>query len=45
MDSQALEVGYVQQTLLHYIENTGDSDLMVKAAQAAKCASGRQGVS
>jgi oxalate decarboxylase len=28
MDFQAGDVGYVQQTLLHYIENTGDSDLV-----------------
>ena len=28
MDFQAGDVGYVQQTLLHYIENTGDSDLI-----------------
>jgi oxalate decarboxylase len=27
MDFQAGDVGYVQQTLPHYIENTGDSDL------------------
>ena len=27
MDFQAGDVGYVQQTLGHYIENTGDSDL------------------
>jgi oxalate decarboxylase len=28
MDFQAGDVGYVQQTLLHYIENTGDTDLV-----------------
>jgi oxalate decarboxylase len=28
MDFQAGDVGYVQKTLLHYIENTGDSDLV-----------------
>src|SRR6266849_521296 len=28
MDVQAGDVGYVQKTLLHYIENTGDSDLI-----------------
>jgi oxalate decarboxylase len=28
MDFQAGDVGYVQQSLLHYIENTGDSDLV-----------------
>jgi oxalate decarboxylase len=28
MNFQAGDVGYVQQTLLHYIENTGDSDLV-----------------
>jgi oxalate decarboxylase len=28
MDFQAGDVGYVEQTLLHYIENTGDSDLI-----------------
>ena len=28
MDFQAGDVGYVQKTLLHYIENTGDSDLI-----------------
>jgi oxalate decarboxylase len=28
MDFQAGDVGYVQQTLLHYIENTGDEDLV-----------------
>ena len=27
MDFQAGDVGYVQQTLPHYIENTGDTDL------------------
>jgi oxalate decarboxylase len=27
MDFEAGDVGYVQQTLAHYIENTGDSDL------------------
>jgi len=27
MDFQAGDVGYVQQTLGHYVENTGDSDL------------------
>lgn len=27
MDFQAGDVGYVQQTLAHYVENTGDSDL------------------
>jgi oxalate decarboxylase len=27
MDFQAGDVGYVEKTLLHYIENTGDSDL------------------
>ena len=37
LDFQAGDVGYVQKTLLHYIENTGDSDLvfieMFKAAR------------
>src|SRR6202171_3271286 len=28
MDFQAGDVGYVEKTLLHYIENTGDSDLI-----------------
>jgi oxalate decarboxylase len=28
MDFQAGDVGYVEQTLLHYIENTGDTDLI-----------------
>jgi oxalate decarboxylase len=28
MDFQTGDVGYVQQTLLHYIENTGDTDLI-----------------
>ena len=28
MDFQEGDVGYVQKTLLHYIENTGDTDLM-----------------
>ena len=28
MDFQEGDVGYVQKTLLHYIENTGDSDLV-----------------
>ncbi|HEX4707760.1 MAG TPA: cupin domain-containing protein [Candidatus Udaeobacter sp.] len=28
MDFQAGDVGYVQKTLLHYIENTGDMDLV-----------------
>jgi oxalate decarboxylase len=28
MDFQAGDVGYVQKTLLHYIENTGDKDLI-----------------
>ena len=28
LDFQAGDVGYVQQTLLHYIENTGDTDLV-----------------
>ena len=28
MDFQAGDVGYVNKTLLHYIENTGDSDLV-----------------
>ena len=28
MDFQAGDVGYVQKALLHYIENTGDSDLV-----------------
>lgn len=28
MDFQAGDVGYVQQALLHYIENTGDTDLV-----------------
>jgi len=28
MDFEAGDVGYVQQTLLHYIENTGDTDLV-----------------
>jgi len=27
MDFEAGDVGYVQQTLAHYIENTGDTDL------------------
>jgi oxalate decarboxylase len=28
LDFQAGDVGYVQKTLLHYIENTGDTDLI-----------------
>jgi oxalate decarboxylase len=28
MDFQEGDVGYVQKTLLHYIENTGDTDLV-----------------
>lgn len=28
MDFQAGDVGYVQQSLLHYVENTGDEDLV-----------------
>jgi oxalate decarboxylase len=28
MDFQAGDVGYVEKTLLHYIENTGDTDLL-----------------
>ncbi len=28
MDFQEGDVGYVQKTLLHYVENTGDSDLV-----------------
>src|SRR6185295_12435928 len=28
MDFQAGDVGYVEKNLLHYIENTGDSDLV-----------------
>ena len=28
VDFQAGDVGYVQKTLLHYVENTGDSDLI-----------------
>jgi oxalate decarboxylase len=28
MDFQEGDVGYVQKTLLHYVENTGDTDLM-----------------
>src|SRR5205809_7103294 len=28
MDFQAGDVGYVEETLLHYIENTGDTDLI-----------------
>ncbi len=28
MDFQAGDVGYVEKTLLHYIENTGDSDMV-----------------
>jgi oxalate decarboxylase len=28
LDFEAGDVGYVQQTLLHYIENTGDTDLV-----------------
>ena len=28
MDFQAGDVGYVQKTLLHYIENTGNTDLI-----------------
>jgi oxalate decarboxylase len=28
MDFQAGDVGYVEKTLLHYIENTGDTDLV-----------------
>jgi oxalate decarboxylase len=28
MDFQAGDVGYVQKSLLHYIENTGDTDLI-----------------
>jgi len=28
MDFQAGDVGYVEKTLLHYIENTGNTDLI-----------------
>ena len=28
LDFQAGDVGYVQKTLLHYVENTGDDDLV-----------------
>jgi oxalate decarboxylase len=28
MDFQADDVGYLQKTLLHYVENTGDTDLI-----------------
>src|SRR6185436_16894133 len=28
MDFQAGDVGYVEKTLLHYVENTGDTDLV-----------------
>jgi oxalate decarboxylase len=28
MDFQAGDVGYVEKTLLHYVENTGDADLI-----------------
>jgi oxalate decarboxylase len=28
MEFQAGDVGYVEKTLLHYVENTGDSDLV-----------------
>jgi oxalate decarboxylase len=28
LDFQAGDVGYVEKTLLHYIENTGDTDLV-----------------
>jgi oxalate decarboxylase len=28
MDFQEGDVGYVQKTLLHYVENTGDTDLI-----------------
>ena len=28
VDFQAGDVGYVPQTLLHYVENTGDTDLV-----------------
>jgi len=28
MDFEAGDVGYVEKTLLHYIENTGDTDLI-----------------
>jgi oxalate decarboxylase len=28
MDFQAGDVGYVEKTLLHYVENTGDTDLI-----------------
>ena len=28
MDFQEGDVGYVQKTLLHYVENTGDTDLV-----------------
>jgi len=28
MDFQAGDVGYVEKSLLHYIENTGDTDLV-----------------
>jgi oxalate decarboxylase len=28
MDFQAGDVGYVEKSLLHYIENTGDTDLI-----------------
>jgi oxalate decarboxylase len=36
MDFQAGDVGYVDKTLLHYIENTGDSDLVF--LEMFKCA-------
>src|SRR3954462_1801659 len=28
MDFQAVDVGYIEKTLLHYVENTGDTDLV-----------------
>jgi oxalate decarboxylase len=28
LDFQAGDVGYVEKTLLHYVENTGDTDLV-----------------
>jgi oxalate decarboxylase len=28
MDFQAGDVGYVEKSLLHYVENTGDTDLV-----------------
>jgi oxalate decarboxylase len=28
MDFQAGDVGYINKTLLHYVENTGDTDLV-----------------